>query len=107
MIWFLIILIIVFLAVYVYFSIIIAAGIVDKIKSIDQKISDLYENDEWCEKEIKEISKTTDELYSTHMKDISAAWLKIDNISNDINRTKMRVGKIEQERGYSDEVDRN
>lgn len=107
MIWFLIILIIVFLAVYVYFSIMITAGIIEKLNALEKKVSDLFDNDEWCEKELKEISKTTDELYSTHMKDISAAWLKMDNISNEINRTKMRVGKLEQERGYSDEVDRS
>ena len=95
MIW-LVLLIILFLAVYVYFSIIIAAAIVKKLNNLESQVSELFENDEWCEKEIKETNKTTDELYSVHMADSSKAWLKMDALNNEINRTKMRVGKLEQ-----------
>ena len=95
MIW-LVLLIILFFAVCVYFSIIIAAAVVKKLNNLEAQVSELFENDEWCEKEIKETNKTTDELYSMHMTDSSKAWLKMDALNNEINRTKMRVGKLEQ-----------
>ncbi len=38
-------------------------------------------------------------LYQTHMKDLNAAYLNMNNISNELNRTKIRVGKLEQNIG--------
>lgn len=94
--WFVIALIVVFIAVYVYFSVLIAAGMINKITNIEKQVADLYENDEWCENEIKALSKTSDDLYSTHMVDTAAIWKKFDEQHNDINRAKMRIGKLEQ-----------
>ena len=96
MIWFLLILIIAFVAVYVYFSLKVATKLLNRVLNLEKQVTDLFDNDEWCEKEFKALSKTTDELYDNHMTDMTAVWKKMDELSNDINRAKMRVGKLEQ-----------
>lgn len=107
MVWFLLILIIAFVAVYVYFSLKVATKLLNRILNLEKQVTDLFDNDEWCEKEFKALSKTTDELYDNHMTDMTAVWKKMDELSNDINRAKMRVGKLEQSKGDIDEVDRS
>jgi peptidoglycan hydrolase CwlO-like protein len=107
MVWFLLILIIVFVAAYVYFSLMVATKLLTKILNLEKQVSDLFENDAWCEHEFKSLSKTTDELYDNHMTDISSVWKKMDELNNDINRAKMRIGKLEQSKGDTDEVDRS
>lgn len=107
MVWFLLILIIVFVAAYVYFSLLVATKLLNRILTLEKQVTDLFENDDWCEKEFKSLSNTTDELYDNHMTDISAVWKKMDELNNDINRAKMRVGKLEQSKGDIDEVDRS
>lgn len=107
MIWFFYILLLAFVAAYVYFSLQVATKLLTKILNLEKQVSDLFENDAWCENEFKSLSKTTDELYDNHMTDISSVWKKMDELNNDINRAKMRVGKLEQTKGDIDEVDRS
>ena len=96
MIWFFYVLLIMFLVAYVYFSLKVATKLLNRILNLEKQVTDLFDNDEWCEKEFKAFSKTTDELYDNHMTDMTAVWKKMDELSNDINRAKMRIGKLEQ-----------
>ncbi len=103
MIWFFYILLIAFLAAYVYFSLKVATRLLTKILNLEKQVSDLFDNDEWCEKQIEEISGTAESAlsdsqgnYKSYMRSVANIWQKIDNLSNDINRAKMRIGKLEQ-----------
>lgn len=128
MIWFFYILLLAFVAAYVYFSLKVATRLLTKILNLEKQVSDLFENDAWCERQINDVSCTAENAlsdsqdnYRNYMKSVANIWQKIDNLSNDINRTKMRVGKLEQiiigtpgylditvnEKGDIDEVDRS
>lgn len=103
MIWFFYILLIVFLAAYVYFSLKVATKLLTRILDLEKQVSDLFDNDEWCAQQIGDVSDVADSAlensqdnYDKYMKTSSKIWQKIDNLSNDINRAKMRIGKLEQ-----------
>lgn len=103
MIWFLLILIIVFVAAYVYFSLKVATRLLTKILNLEKQVSDLFDNDEWCAQQIGDVSDVADDAlsdsqdnYKNYMTSVANIWQKIDNLSNDINRAKMRIGKLEQ-----------
>lgn len=110
MIWVYVILFTGVFAFYVWSSVTILARLLRKITNLDTKvsefdksISDLFDNDDWCEKEIESLSATSDELYDQYMTSINNVWKKMDELSNDINRAKMRIGKIEQKEGVVNE----
>lgn len=114
MVWFLLILIIVFVAAYVYFSLLVATKLLTKILNLEKQVSDLFDNDEWCARQIGDVSDTAENAlsdsqdnYKNYMTSVANIWQKIDNLSNDINRAKMRIGKLEQSKGDIDEVDRS
>ena len=103
MVWFLLILIIVFVAAYVYFSLLVATKLLTKILNLEKQVSDLFDNDEWCARQIGDVSDIADDAlsdsqdnYKNYMTSVANIWQKIDNLSNDINRAKMRIGKLEQ-----------
>lgn len=103
MIWFVIILIIAFLAMYVYFSINVMHKLLTKITKLEEEVKELFENDDWCECSIQSLfisdKSLQDDLnneYNLRMFDISKVWKKMDELNNDINRAKMRIGKLEQ-----------
>lgn len=101
--WFVIILIIAFLAMYVYFSINVMHKLLTKITKLEEEVKELFENDDWCECSIQSLfisdKSLQDDLnneYNLRMFDISKVWKKMDELNNDINRAKMRIGKLEQ-----------
>lgn len=103
MIWFVIILIIAFLAMYVYFSMNVMCKLLNKITKLEEEVKELFENDDWCECSIQSLfisdKSLQDDLnneYNLRMSDISKVWRKMDELNNDINRAKMRIGKLEQ-----------
>lgn len=114
MVWFLLILIIVFVAAYVYFSLLVATKLLTKILNLEKQVSDLFDNDEWCAQQIGDVSDVADDAlsdsqdnYKNYMTSVSNIWKKMDELNNDINRAKMRIGKLEQSKGDIDEVDRS
>lgn len=117
MIWFFYILLLAFVAAYVYFSLKVATRLLTKILNLEKQVSDLFDNDEWCTQQIGDVSDVADDAlsdsqdnYKNYMTSVANIWQKIDNLSNDINRAKMRIGKLEQENHIledSNEVDRS
>ena len=114
MVWFFYILLLAFVAAYVYFSIKVATRLLTKILNLEKQVSDLFENDEWCARQIGDVSDVADDAlsdsqdnYKNYMTSVANIWQKIDNLNNDINRAKMRIGKLEQSKGDIDEVDRS
>lgn len=109
MIWFLYILLLAFVAAYVYFSLKVATRLLTKILNLEKQVSDLFDNDEWCARQIGDVSDIADDAlansqdnYDKYMKTSSKIWQKIDELNNDINRAKMRVGKLEQGKSNAD-----
>lgn len=103
MIWLLIILIVAALAAYVYLSMKVAVRLLERIVNLENQVSELYDNDEWCEHSINSISLSNESFaddlereFHSRMSDIAKVWKKMGELNNEINRTKMRVGKIEQ-----------
>ena len=114
MVWFILILIIVFVAAYVYFSLLVATKLLTKILNLEKQVSDLFDNDEWCAQQIGDVSDVADSAlsdsqdnYQNYMTSVSNIWKKMDELNNDINRAKMRIGKLEQSKGDINEVDRS
>ena len=103
MIWFLIVLVIIAMAADVYVSVTIMYKLLQKITKLEEDTKDLFENDDWCESSIQSLfmsdeafKKELNNEYDLRMSDISKVWRKMDELNNDINRAKMRIGKLEQ-----------
>lgn len=68
----------------------------DMNKTVQGDLEQIFKRLDALKEDVDQNAERIEETYNAHMSDVQSSWKKIADLSNDINRTKMRVGGLEQ-----------